>query len=178
MSATILIVDDEENARRNISTYLISKDYEVHDVATLEEARECVNSDSADVILLDARLPDGFGPSLLEETAHLPFRPSIIIITAHGEVDMAVSAMKNGAHDFIEKPVDLDELEQSIQRAAELVSMRRELAHLRQALYKQRDFIVGQWISSRRVPKEFLCDCLCSSIEKYKTDNHTFLHVS
>lgn len=109
MSATILIVDDEENARRNISKYLISKDYEVHDVGTLEEARECVNSDSADVILLDARLPDGFGPSLLEETAHLPFRPSIIIITAHGEVNMAVSAMKNGAHDFIEKPVDLDE---------------------------------------------------------------------
>ncbi len=144
MSATILIVDDEETARRNISKFLISKDYEVHDVATLEEARECVFSDSADVILLDARLPDGFGPSLLEETAHLPFRPPIIIITAHGEVDMAVNAMKNGAHDFIEKPIDFDELEISIQRASELVAMRRELAHLRQAQYKQTDAIVAQ----------------------------------
>jgi DNA-binding NtrC family response regulator len=57
---------------------------------------------------------------------------------------MAVNAMKNGAHDFIEKPVDLDELEQSIQRASELVAMKRELAHLRQAQYKQSDFIVGQ----------------------------------
>lgn len=144
MSASILIVDDEENARRNISKYLLSKDYEVHDVATLEEARECVNTNSADVILLDALLPDGFGPSLLEETAHLTFRPPIIIITAHGEVDMAVKAMKNGAHDFIEKPVDLDELEQSIQRATELVAMKRELAHLRRARYKQTDFVVGQ----------------------------------
>lgn len=144
MSASILIVDDEENARRNISKYLLSKDYEVHDVATLEEARVCVNTNSADVILLDALLPDGFGPSLLEETAHLTFRPPIIIITAHGEVDMAVKAMKNGAHDFIEKPVDLDELEQSIQRATELVAMKRELAHLRRAQYKQTDFVVGQ----------------------------------
>ena len=144
MSATILIVDDEETARRNISRFLISKDYEVHDVATLDEARECVFSDSADVILLDARLPDGFGPSLLEETAHLPFRPPIIIITAHGEVEMAVNAMKNGAHDFIEKPIDFDELEISIQRASELVAMRRELAHLRQAQYKQTDAIVAQ----------------------------------
>ena len=144
MSASILIVDDEENARRNISKFLISKDYEVHDVATLEEARQCVNKNSADVILLDARLPDGFGPSLLEETAHLPFRPPIIIITAHGEVNMAVTAMKNGAHDFIEKPIDLDELEQSIKRASELVAMRRELAHLRQAPFKQTDFLVGE----------------------------------
>lgn len=144
MSASILIVDDEENARRNISKFLKSKDYEVHDVATLEEARECINTDSADVILLDALLPDGFGPSLLEETAHLTFRPPIIIITAHGEVDMAVKAMKNGAHDFIEKPVNLDELEQSIERASELVAMKRELAHLRRAQYKQTDFIVGQ----------------------------------
>ena len=144
MSASILIVDDEENARRNISKFLISKDYEVHDVATLEEARQCVNTNSADVILLDARLPDGFGPSLLEETAHLPFRPTIIIITAHGEVNMAVTAMKNGAHDFIEKPIDLEELEQSIKRANELVAMRRELAHLRQAPNKQTDFLVGQ----------------------------------
>jgi len=144
MSASILIVDDEENARRNISKFLISKDYEVHDVATLEEARQCVNTNSADVILLDARLPDGFGPSLLEETAHLPFRPPIIIITAHGEVNMAVTAMKNGAHDFIEKPIDLEELEQSIKRANELVAMRRELAHLRQAPNKQTDFLVGQ----------------------------------
>jgi len=144
MSASILIVDDEENARRNISKFLKSKDYEVHDVATLEEARECINTDSADVILLDALLPDGFGPSLLEETAHLTFRPPIIIITAHGEVDMAVKAMKNGAHDFIEKPVNLDELEQSIERASEMVAMKRELAHLRRAQYKQTDFIVGQ----------------------------------
>jgi len=144
MSASILIVDDEENARRNISKFLISKDYEVHDVATLEEARQCVDQNSADVILLDARLPDGFGPSLLEETAHLPFRPPIIIITAHGEVNMAVTAMKNGAHDFIEKPIDLDELEQSINRARELVAMRRELAHLRQAPFKQTDFLVGE----------------------------------
>jgi two-component system response regulator AtoC len=57
---------------------------------------------------------------------------------------MAVDAMKNGAHDFIQKPIQLDRLEKSIQRASEVVSMRRELAHLRTAQYKNANFIVGQ----------------------------------
>ena len=144
MSATILIVDDEENARQNIATFLVSRGFEVHDVATLHDAREYVQRSEADVILLDVLLPDGYGPSLLEETAHLSVRPPIILITAYGDVDMAVDAMKNGAHDFLQKPIQLNQLETSIDRAVELVAMRRELAHLRRAQYKHLDFVVGK----------------------------------
>jgi DNA-binding NtrC family response regulator len=141
MSMTVLIVDDEENARLNIGTFLENKGYEVIGVATLEEARNSLQQGNADIILLDAQLPDGFGPVLLEETAHMPSRPPIILITAYGDIDMAVGAMKNGAHDFLQKPIQLDELEQSIQRAEEVVRLRRELAHFRQA--QQADFILG-----------------------------------
>lgn len=144
MSLTILIVDDEENARLNIGTFLSSRGYEVIGVSTLNEAREHLRRGSADLILLDVRLPDGYGPSLLEETLYLPLRPPIILITAYGDVDMAVEAMKNGAHDFIQKPIELTQLEKSILRAGELISMRRELAHLRAAQHKQLDFIVGK----------------------------------
>lgn len=144
MSATILVVDDEKIARTNIAKYLNTRGYEVHDVATLEEARECIRTNSADIVLLDVRLPNGFGPSLLEEFAHLPTKPPIILITAYGEIDMAVDAMKKGAHDFFQKPIDLTELEKSIERAVEKVAMRRELTHLRQSRYKQMDFVVGQ----------------------------------
>jgi two-component system response regulator AtoC len=144
MSATILIVDDEENARLNIGTFLTSKGYEVLSVATMAEARQFVQQGKADIILLDVQLPDGYGPNLLEETAQLPVRPTIIMITGYGDIDMAVEAMKRGAHDFLQKPVRLAQLEQSIQRAEEIVAMRRELFHLRQMRQGQMDFIVGK----------------------------------
>ena len=65
MSATILIVDDEENARLNIGEFLTSRGYEISGAATLEEAREKLKLNIADIILLDVQLPDGYGPVLL-----------------------------------------------------------------------------------------------------------------
>jgi len=143
MSATILIVDDEDNARHNIGDFLTSRGFETIGVATLAEARESLRLGKADIILLDVQLPDGYGPSLLEETASLPLRPPIILITAHGDIDMAVGAMKNGAHDFLQKPISLAQLEKSVLRAGEIVAMRRELAHMRQSQQDELDFIVG-----------------------------------
>ncbi|HEX2979391.1 MAG TPA: sigma-54 dependent transcriptional regulator [Anaerolineaceae bacterium] len=143
MTATVLVVDDEENARLIITDYLTPKGYEVIGVPTLAEARACIQKGTADIILLDVNLPDGYGPNLLYETNHLPLRPPIILITAYGDIDMAVDAMKNGAHDFLQKPIQLTQLEQSIQRACEVVAMRRELAHLRSAQQQKTNFIVG-----------------------------------
>ncbi len=137
MAATVLIVDDEANARTNIGQFLTTRGYEVLEAATLGEARERLKSGSADIILLDVELPDGYGPTLLGETSHLPMRPPIIIMTAYGHIDMAVEAMKNGAHDFLQKPVQLASLERSIQRAQEIVAMRRELVHLRESQRKE-----------------------------------------
>ncbi len=143
MSLTVIIVDDEVNARLNYRTFLTGRGYEVIDVATLSEARAQIDKGNADVILLDIRLPDGYGPVLLEETMHLPVRPPIILITAYGDVETAVDAMKNGAYDFLQKPIDLNNLEKSILRAGEIVSMRRELAHLRGQQYKNLNFVIG-----------------------------------
>jgi DNA-binding NtrC family response regulator len=144
MTATVLVVDDEENARLFVSDFLTQKGYEVKQAGTLSEARARVNEGVADIILLDVQLPDGFGTDLLRETASMPLRPPIIIITAHADIDMAVESMKNGAHDFIQKPIQLDQLEKSIQRASELVSLRRELNHLRQSQRGKVDFVIGQ----------------------------------
>jgi DNA-binding NtrC family response regulator len=151
MSLNILIVDDEETARLNISSFLAGRGYEVTGVATLAEAREQVRQDLADIILLDVLLDDGYGPDLLEETIALPVRPPIILITAHGYIDMPVEAMKNGAHDFLQKPIDLPTLENSIQRAGEVITMRRELAHLRATQHRQLNFVVGNSAAMRRL---------------------------
>ena len=143
MSVTILVIDDEETARQNICSFLDSRGYEVIGVPTLREARAMIQKEVADVILLDVQLPDGYGPSLLDETAFMPNRPPIILITAFGDIEMAVDAMKSGAHDFMQKPIQFTQLEKSIQRAQEIVAMRRELAHLRSAQHGETDFIVG-----------------------------------
>ena len=144
MSITILIVDDEETFRINAEGLLSARGYETHSVATLAEARDCLRRGDGDIVLLDVQLEDGYGPTLLYETANLPQRPPIILITAYGDIEMAVDAMKNGAHDFLSKPIQLPQLEKSIQRAVEIVAMRRELAHLRETQKKSASFVVGQ----------------------------------
>lgn len=144
MSATILIVDDEEHFRNNATYYFTAHGYEVKGVATLAEARECLQQGAADIVLLDVLLPDGFGPVLLEEIVHLSIRPPVIVITSLGEIDVAVEAMKNGAFDFFQKPVELAQLEKSILRANEIVSMRNELAHLRKEYYSGLDSVVAK----------------------------------
>jgi len=143
MSATVLVVDDEANARLIMNDFLSSKGYEVIGAATLAEARACLQKGNADIILLDVQLPDGYGPTLLQETAHMPSRPPIILITAFGDIDMAVEAMKNGAHDFLQKPIQLVQLEKSVQRAMEIVAMRRELDHMRSAQQRKVNFVIG-----------------------------------
>jgi DNA-binding NtrC family response regulator len=110
MTATILVVDDQENARINVGAFLTSRGYEVIGVETLGLARECIRQGKADIILLDVDLPDGYGPVLLDETAHLPNRPPIIVITGFGDIEMAVEVMNNGAL-FSEKPINFEKLE-------------------------------------------------------------------
>ncbi|TAK10891.1 MAG: sigma-54-dependent Fis family transcriptional regulator [Anaerolineae bacterium] len=143
MSLTVLIVDDEENFRKTICKFLEKQGYTPLQAGTLAEARQVLNSAAADVVLLDARLPDGHGPSLLEETAHMINRPPIILITGHADVPMAVEAMDAGAHYFFSKPIDLTRLGQVIARAGETVRMRRELHHLRQSQIDQFNFVIG-----------------------------------
>lgn len=143
MSATILIVDDEADARLNIKSFLNLRGYEAIDVATLAEARKVIHQGRADIILLDVELPDGYGLSLLPEIAQIPNRPPVIVITGFGRIEMAVEAMNNGAHYFLEKPIKLDELEKRISSAEEIVAMRRELTMLRNAQAAEANFVVG-----------------------------------
>lgn len=151
MSLTVLIVEDEDHARINIGEYLNQKGYNTLDAPDLNTAKKYLSKGTADIMLLDAQLPDGFGPTFLEETNHDLNRPPTILITAHGDIDMAVTAMKNGAHDFLQKPIKLEELEKSINRAGEIVKMRRELMHLRDTQKREYDFILGDSPELRNV---------------------------
>jgi len=151
MTATILVVDDEENARINLETLLKRRGYEVLCAPDLNEARNIIQKESADIILLDVQLPDGYGPDLLEETARMPVQPPVILMTAYGDIDMAVEAMKNGAHNFLQKPIDFKRLENSILRAKKIVAMRRELNHFRDEQRQNLNFVIGTNPQIRRL---------------------------
>jgi len=143
MSATILIVDDVQTAREAIADRLRKDGREVLEAGTLNEARNYLKENKADICILDILLPDGNGLSLLDEVVHMSWQPKFIVITAHGQIDYAVEAMKKGALDFITKPIDMNTLKNSIERAEANVAMRRELEHLRNTQLSNSKFVVG-----------------------------------
>lgn len=144
MSYSVLIVDDEENVRKNLSVFLKAKNFEVFEAGSLQEARDQLKLGNGDIILLDVQLPDGYGQTLLKELQQQANKPLVILITGIGNIEMAVDAMRNGAHDFLTKPItDFKVLENSIARACELVQMRREIAHYRQKQLESVDFVLG-----------------------------------
>ena len=144
MSFCVLIVEDEESTRQNIALFLKTIGHEVLEAGTFSQAREHVNKGEGDVILLDIQLPDGYGPDLIMETAVMAVRPPIIVITGINDIDTAVDAMKKGALDFLNKPLDLVQLEKSLGKAFEIVAMRREIAHYRESQMKNTNFVIGQ----------------------------------
>jgi two-component system response regulator AtoC len=154
MSATVLIVDDEATARSFISEALSDAGFEAIEAGDLAEANKAIDKGTADIILLDVVLPDGSGLSLLDRTRLENPSPPVILITAFGEVDLAVEAMKKGAQDFLQKPLELDRLLQAVERSCEIVALRRELDLLRRSSSYTTEWVVGDTPAMKRIIEE------------------------
>jgi DNA-binding NtrC family response regulator len=154
MTATILIVDDEETARTFVSEALRDAGYETFQAGDLAQARKALDAGQADIVLLDVNLPDGSGLTLLDRIGRENPSPPVIMITAYGEVEIAVEAMKKGAQDFLQKPLDFERLLQAVERAREMVGLRRELALLRQATHGEVEWVAGESQAMLRVVDE------------------------
>lgn len=154
MRATVMIVDDEATARNFIGEALSDAGYEAIEAGDLAEANKFLDSGAADIILLDLNLPDGSGLTLLDRITMENPSPPVILITAFGEVATAVEAMKKGAQDYLQKPLDLDRLIQAVERSKEIVSLRRELALLRQSSGDQIEWVVGDTAAMQRILEE------------------------
>jgi len=110
---SILVVDDEAPFARAMATRLARDGCDCQVAGSLGEARKTLaptNDWQPELVLLDMRLPDGSGLDLLPEIGSITDKPSVVVITAFGDVDNAVEAMKRGANDYLRKPLDLDEL--------------------------------------------------------------------
>ena len=118
MSKVALIVDDEADIRSLIAMTLDRIGFDTHTAANLEEARNLADSYRFDVCLTDMRLPDGNGIDFVEYIVKTQPDLPVAVITAHGNMDAAVDAMKAGAFDFVSKPVDIEQLRKLVLQAA------------------------------------------------------------
>lgn len=127
----ILIVEDEPTLAKNMRRYLDNAGFEVHVTGTGEAAMTELESYRPDIVLLDYRLPDTNGLELLARIQMVDSRISIIMITGEGNVELAVEAMKAGAHDYLSKPVVLKELKFLLDKISKLERIEGALDYFR-----------------------------------------------
>lgn len=140
MKPKILMVDDDTAARFGFSKYLGASGYEVQTASTLSEARDAVDANRFDAILLDLRLPDGNGNDWIPELRAKKPHTAIVVITGNGDVQSAVHAMKNGADNFLTKPVDMQDLDVFLQKSIEVGGLRRKDSIQRRLKKKEKPF--------------------------------------
>ena len=113
-TSSILVVEDRDSLRRLFERTLSSEGYSVVTAADLEEAQQLLRSSSIQLVITDLKLPDGSGIDVLRASREVAAELPVVVMTAYGSVADAVEAMKLGAIDFLEKPVELDELSQLV----------------------------------------------------------------
>ena len=144
MVPSVLIVDDEKHTREGLQQAL-SDSYDVTVAASADEAFNLFEVQEFDVIVTDLRMPGKSGLKVIDKALVLPHRPAVIMMTAYGNVESAVEAMKRGAVDFLTKPVNIERLELLIQRALKNKTLEVEVKQLHERLDEKFQFehIVG-----------------------------------
>ena len=142
---TILVVDDEQLIRWSLAERLKAEGYNIIEAATAADAL-AKSADGVDLVLLDYKLPDGDGLSVLKKIKERTPDTVVIMLTAISNVETAVEAMKQGAYHYANKPFNLDEIALLVEKGLETTRLRREVRTLRasQAQPYSFDRIVGE----------------------------------
>ena len=127
----ILIVDDERFVRMTLGEALRSWSYDAFEAGTIAEARAVFDREEPGVVLLDIELPDGSGLDVLSEVKEKFPDTIAIMVTGNVDVENTIAAMRGGAHDFIGKPIRLEELRVTLRNAIETRQLRREVKQAR-----------------------------------------------
>ena len=136
----VLVVDDEEAMRHMLSLVLKREGYEVLTAANGKEALSKVESLLFDFILMDVVMPEMDGLELLGAIKDRKVETTVIMMSAYGNLDTAVEAMKRGAYDYISKPFKPDEILLALRKADERETLRKENANLRQVVGREYSF--------------------------------------
>ncbi len=145
MSARILLVDDDANLRRILAHHLESAGHDVVSKTDGREALAALGETEIDLLLTDVRMPGMDGMALLREVRRAAPDLPVLVMTAYGTIQDAVNAMKEGAFDYLTKPVDRDTLLRAVQKALQFGDLRRENRRLRANLAEQHplDTVLG-----------------------------------
>ena len=152
MKFTLLVIDDEKNIREGLAADFEMDGYDVKIAANGDEGLEFLSKGDIDLVITDLRMPGTSGEDVLKKvTRDMPGIP-VIVLTGHGSIDAAVSAMQNGAYDFLTKPLNLEHLELVVKRALkgrELSLQHQEL--LSEVKSKSSDNMIGKSPSLQKV---------------------------
>lgn len=148
---SILVVDDDPIVASSLSWLLEKRGHRFQCVSDVATAAAALAAQHFDAVLLDVYLPDGDGLSVLDRALECAPPPSVIMMTARAEIRSAVEAMRRGAADFLEKPLDLDDLSARLDRAFANAALRRKLA-----VYEANDKAHSNLITTSAAMKEVL----------------------
>lgn len=153
MDGKILVVDDEKFITKSIKQHLEKEGCDVWTAETGEEGIEIFRAETPDIILLDLNMPGMGGIETLKALRKISSDIIVIIITAHGDIETAVSAIKLGAYDFVEKPFELNRISVLVKKAMETAHLKREVNYFREEKYGAYSFknIVGESKAMRDV---------------------------
>ncbi|MBI1822566.1 MAG: sigma-54-dependent Fis family transcriptional regulator [Nitrospirae bacterium] len=142
----ILVVDDEPNMRALFKKILAKEGYQVESASSGEEAVRRLETDPFDLVISDLKMGGMDGIQLLKKVKEKAPNTLVILLTAFGTVDTAVSAMKEGAFDYLTKPVNNDEVKLVVKKALEIYHLKLEVEQLREKVEVNKDFkdIIGQ----------------------------------
>ena len=141
--ANILVIDDEKSIRNTLQEVLEYEHHKVELATNGPEGIELFSGGSFDVVLCDIKMPGMDGIETLENLMMKSRETPVIMISGHGNIDTAVEAIKKGAYDFIEKPLDLNRLLVTIRNATERTELVTETRNLKRKINKAYD-IVGE----------------------------------
>jgi DNA-binding NtrC family response regulator len=141
----ILIVDDDSSIRKVLGFILEESGYEVRSAASGGEALDAIEKERPDLILTDIKMPGMDGIALLKQIRKIDDTIIVIVLTAFGSVETAVEAMKNGAADYLTKPISRDELTLTVEKTLRMRALEEENVSLRESIGERFDFenIVG-----------------------------------
>jgi DNA-binding NtrC family response regulator len=134
LTGSILVVDDEPSVRHSLSSWFKKDGYDVATAENATSALRALRDRHYDVVLLDIRMPGMDGMELQEHVHRIDPAIAVIMITAFASVETAVQALKQGAFDYVTKPVDPDELSHLVRRALEQRRLQQENVQLRETI--------------------------------------------
>ena len=148
----ILIIDDERSIRRALKEILEFEQFEVHEAENGKEGMDKINSASYDIIFCDIKMPQMDGMEVLEEIHKLKIEVPVIMISGHGNIDTALEAIKKGAFDFIEKPLDLNRILVTVRNASDRVSLVQQTQTLKSTVKRFKgSSIIGETEGINRI---------------------------